>query len=305
MSYVIIKGVNQLDVEGKEIDNKIYLPLEALWEDYSILREQKVVFLDSPIAGIKIGVLDTSKQKTDIIRDLKELLSGAGCTVFEVNKDYIPPETNLVLELNNDEGIYKTGYEGFNLNGSRRLAADISWSILRIFQLDYIVPPKKIKGLKEFSFWRKLTVPWIAISWRIGKDSEKLLAIAILLGLFRFTSGKIPLISDDIFITSQPVTSNIPITTSTIATETIPNKTSDNTQLLRTAIPDNKRKKEELELKEREKSNQGKLVTNPSPKLQAYMKKIIAEQNSKQKNIQDSYTITPKDIYKKSGLSKG
>jgi hypothetical protein len=199
MSYVIIKGTNQLSIEGKEIDDKIYLPLESLWEDYSILKDEKVVFLDSPLFGIKIGVMDTSRQKSDVIKHLIKLLKGAGCIVNEVNKNYIPTDTNLVLELNNDEGIYKTGYEGFNLNGSRRLAADIGWSIIRIFQLDYIVPPKKLKGNKEISLWHKLTVPWVTISWRSFKDNEILLPIAILLGLFKFASVKIPTIDESIF----------------------------------------------------------------------------------------------------------
>lgn len=272
MSYSIIKGVSQMKVDAKEIDNQIYLPLDAFWDNYTILEGNRVIFLDSPIDGLRVGILNLNPNISDAGRDLNELLTGAGCKVKILNdSSSIPDDLNLILELNPDEGIYHVGYGGYCLNGSRRLARDISWAMAKVFELDFIAAPEKEKKIMVSpSFWSKLTVPIISIKWREKNESNLLLSVAILLGLFRFASSKLPLIDDKIFLL-----------------DSTPQKIMDE-------------KKNDLK-------KQGRLVSDPSPKLQAYMKKILAEQNAKAEKLEKGYpkNIATMDACKKSGLGNG
>lgn len=362
MSYQIIKGINQMEVDGKVIEDKIYLPLEAFWDDYTILKEQKVIFLDSPIAGIEVGLMCTDPKKSVSLSFIKLLLNGAGCKVTEISdKEDIPKSVNLVLELSTFEGIYQTSYGGYIFNGSKRLAMDIGWAISKVFELDYILPPSKKKNfLSKSGFWKKLTIPLICVKWRNSRESDTLIAISILMGLFRFASTKIPLIDENVFLRKiaeqeeimNDETINLNLNEKEISSvsdpkqELIKELKSTHRNLERTPViteshfTDNSHEsltshnpasspidasnpehtnREEIpkystlevddmrkENSNKSKSRNGKMVTNPSPKLQAYMKKIIAEQNAKAKKEQDKPDkFASEDIYKKAGLGKG
>lgn len=311
MSYSIVKGVSQMKVDAKEIESQIYLPLEAFWDDYTILKSKRVIFIDSPIHGLQVGILNINPNICDASRVLEELLAGAGCKVkiLEENST-IPTDLNLILELNPAEGVYHVGYAGYRLNGSRRLATDISWAMTKIFELDAISPPAKEKQIKsKTNFWKKISVPIISIKWRKGEDSELFLAISILLGLFRFASMQLPIIDENIFALNPTPVENPVYDPLESHTKLDPKPGELRAQEIKQVRIADTAKEEDVELmkKQNEDKKQGRLVSNPSPKLQAYMKKIIAEQNAKAQKEEKGYpkNIAPMDVYKKSGLGKG
>lgn len=333
MSYSIIRGVNQLNIKATEVENQIYLPLEAFWDDYTILKQKRVVFLDSPIAGLEVGLLVLNRQISDPINLLEEILTGAGCNVTILTEGKpISKKINLVLELDPAEGVFQVSYGGYILNGSRKLASDIGWAMSKMFELDFILPPYKCRSTySKTSFWNKVTIPIISIKWRKGVENNDLLAAAILLGLFRFSTGKLPMIDEQIFrkqLNSKDEGKNQPLNVVSVnesKTKTLEQVSSmmpdhvrnllineGNTRSFISEDSNSDIKGDECVTKNhKNKSKQGRLVTDPSPKLQAYMKKIIAEQNlkaerdAKKKNKKGQEKIAPDEIYKKAGLGKG
>jgi len=146
MSYKIVKCIKQVEAEGKEIDDCIYIPIDTLWDDYTILSNQKILFIDSPLNNLDVVLLHRSGNNTESIKLLQEFLEGAGCKVHVLGSSRENVDkANLVIVIDSQEGVFQTGYGGFMVNGSKKLAKNISWSLARYFELDFVASPKKVK----------------------------------------------------------------------------------------------------------------------------------------------------------------
>ncbi|QNO14422.1 hypothetical protein HYG86_06375 [Alkalicella caledoniensis] len=315
MSYKVIKGAKQLEIDGKEIENNIYLPLEALWDDYTILKDHKVIFIDSPLNNLEVGLLQLNGEiNSTFIEPLQNLLQGAGCRVHLLDStEKVNKNINLVLVINSQEGVFQTGYGGYRLNGSKKIAADMGWALARFFELDYVAPPvKEQASSKNLGLWKKFTTPLVYIKFRTGEGHNSLLAISVLMGLFRFATKTLPVIDEKIFSPIPPPleSSEVSIVNKeTLVEENLmdvakegnslieKNHTHDNDLFRYIKIEQDQGQDQDLDeervnsdLKEvdfmsKKSSNnsqgkKGRLVTDPSPKLKAHMKKIIAKQKA-------------------------
>lgn len=321
MTYKVVKGAKQLSIEGKEVDDKIFLPLDALWSDYTILDDNKIIFLDSPISNLEVGLVDISMENNShsCLEQVKKLLTGVGCKVHLFKETNSFPDTvNIVIVINSAEGVFQTGYGGYILNGSKKLAADIGWAMAKIFELNYVSPPKKeTDNNSSLSFWKKITTPLITINYRKGENHDLLLAVTIILGLFRFATKTLPTIDETIFLNKKTISphfeekndNSIPTTDSTISVsrnnkhnleedtaaiseeiednpdhnsteELSPKKVTEKNKILKTLLS-NQEEEYFMVRGDKSKGSRGKLVTDPSPKLKAHMKKIIAQQHAK------------------------
>jgi len=157
------------------------------------------------------------------------------------------------------------------------------------------------------------------VGYRQGKNHDLLLAISVLMGLFRFATKTIPEIDENIFLTTNPhikvtekIIEDIPMVESPASedmeiytNEVIPKREDISSKIVKEdwdSIP------EEVEImaESKNKGKQGRLVTDPSPKLKAHMRKIIAQQNAKQekdKKIQPNKST--EYAAKLAGLGKG
>ena len=319
MSYTVVKGSKQLDLKGKEIDQQIYLPLEALWDDYSILKEQKVIFLDSPLSNLEIALLNIDEPNSNgsHLQPLKNLLLGAGCKVHYMDSENnIPENINLVIVVNSTEGIFQSGYGGFMVNGSKKIASEIAWALARFFELDFVSPPVKEKNpTKSLNLWKKLTIPLVSIKWRKGDNHDLLLAISILMGLFRFATKALPLIDEKIFIIpeskvqekDQGSEGESEIVTNSIAVPQFTKEKAKEESIDINKFASISKEDDEVATKKTISSgSRGKLVTNPSPKLKAHMKSIMAQQHANlEKEKKSSSNTAAETAAKLAGLGKG
>ncbi len=328
MSYTVIKGSKQLDVMGVEVDDQIFLPLEALWDDYTILKEKKIIFLDSPLNGLNVGLLNLSSKK-EYVEQVIILLEGAGCKVTLLEPhSHMASDLNIIIVLNPTEGVYQTSYGGYKLNGSKKIANSIGWAMAKFFELDYISPPvkEKIKTVKS-TLWKKFTVPLVTVKWRQGRDSDLLLGVSILMGLFRFATKDLPLIDEEIFLNNKEVDMHLeeeivqpPVyQTYNVELEPLPQLSFDDLPMEKETV-DKKVEKENVvtiktNLKEvddmaRRRKNEenklrGKKLENPSPALQHYMKTLVQKQKEQmEKDIKKNTNPIEKQAAKLAGLDK-
>ncbi|WP_350344174.1 hypothetical protein PRVXT_000553 [Proteinivorax tanatarense] len=309
MGYKIIKYNAQVPGEAYKNDGTLYLPLNYLWSNFSILEKEKVLFLDSPLADLNIGLIyNNDNTPKSYFTETKRLLEGSGCNVkIASNQDKELYTFDLLLCLSNMEGIFKTEYNGLSLNGSKKLADNFRWSLIKMFELDYISPPQKrsIENLTHLTTLKKISIPVVNINWR-SKDCKEesyiKLGLSILIGLLKFTTNSIPEVNWEIFLTNissqnrgkNQETQN---TESKENTDKIINH--DNTASKATLVEiaprqdktivepskDVKLKKEDSVMTKANKDNKrGKIVKNPTPAQKIYLKKMLEKQNKKMKN---------------------
>ncbi|WP_353893784.1 hypothetical protein PRVXH_000547 [Proteinivorax hydrogeniformans] len=312
MGYKIIRKNTQVPGEAYDKDGTLYLPVEYMREDFSILEKERVIFIDSPLANLKVGLLDLEDDTSDLyFTESKRVLQGTGCTVEKVTvKRQNLDNYDLLLCLSSKEGVFKTDFGGLTLNGAKRLAESVRWSLTKVFELDYISPPKKntMECLDQLNMWKKLSLPIISVNWRQKNEAEDSvkLALSLLIGLMRFSTNAIPEIDWELFIQNvdgDETTEKEPVQvqeddntfTDLGHNPTAPKEEDLSVQenMAETIYKEFQKEqrnldetelKSELEVDKMAKNStikkaKGKIVKNPSPALKHYLKEEFAKKN--------------------------